>query len=242
MPKRHAAAERESQPKAAEKDGSLPLWVKLLVSGVIAFHLAAVFLAPMAFATEDSSPLVNRLYSLVRPYATALYLNHRYFFFAPETGPAHLVDYKVEFADGRPAKTGRFPDLKTERPRLLYHRHFMLAEALNNRFVPPEPPPEPSPPPLTATPAEKTVYQAMRTEYTRQIAEWTHARRQYDAMRKSFEEHLLDKYGGSRVTLTRVEHRLLSPEEVQLAGTRLNDPSTYVNLPETNPNSAGGRR
>jgi len=235
MPKRHAAAERDSQPKAAEQDVALSLWVKLLVSGLIAFHLAAVFLAPMAFATEDSSPLVNRLYSVVRPYATALYLNHGYFFFAPETGPAHLVDYKVEFADGRPPVTGRFPKLATERPRLLYHRHFMLSESLFNRFEPALPLPEPSPPPLTATAAQKLDWQLSRRDYDRNLARWKIRRPQFAAMRKSVEEHLKSQYGGSQVELTLVEHRLLTPIEIERGERRLDAPETFIALPESAP-------
>jgi hypothetical protein len=245
MSKRRGAAESESQPPIDTPGPALNVWPKGLLSVLIALHVAAVFLGPLAFACNagrPGSPFVKAVYGVFQPYIGLMYLDHGYFFFAPDPGPSHLVDFKVEFDDGRPPVAGRFPDLKTEQPRLLYHRHFMLAEALNIRFVPPEPPPEPSPPPLTATPAEKSLFQAAREQYRQQHAEWTHARRQYEAMRKSFEEHLKSKYGGSRVTLTRVEHRLLLPEEVQLAGTRLNDPATYVNLPETNPNSAGGRR
>jgi hypothetical protein len=109
----------------------------------------------------------------------------------------------------------------------------MLAEALNNRFVPPEPPPEPSPPPLTASVAEKTLYHAARKNHDRQVAMWKHARRQYEAMRGSIENHLKHEHGGQRVTLTRVEHALPTPDEVELGGARLNDPDSYRNLPET---------
>src|ERR1044072_2681228 len=130
-----------------------PLWTKVLISAVLLLHLAAVFTAPFAFASNagegSRSPLASALASGLRPYITALFLEHGYFFFAPLVGPNHLVDYRVEFDDGRPPVEGRFPDLAKERPRLLYHRHFMLAEALNNSSAPPEPPTEPSPPPLT---------------------------------------------------------------------------------------------
>src|SRR5262245_46752829 len=163
MPKRHAAAELE--PPATAQEAAPKLWIKLLVSAALAFHLTAVFVAPFAFACNSGpvpSPLASAVYGWFRPYLGALYLDHGYFFFAPNPGPSHLVDYKVEFADGRPPVTGRFPDLATERPRLLYHRHFMVAESLNNRFAPPTPPPEPSPPPLTASVGEKEVFRQIR--------------------------------------------------------------------------------
>jgi hypothetical protein len=206
----------------------------------VAFHLTAVVVAPLAFAADYSSPLVNRLYAVVRPYATALYLNHGYFFFAPEPGPAHLVDYKVEFDDGRPTVSGRFPDLATQRPRLLYHRHFMLSESLYNRFQPATPAPEPSPPPLTATAEQKLLWQLARREYDRGLARWKHRQPQYSAMRRSVEEHLKSKYGGSRVTLSLVEHRLLTPIEIERGERRLDAPETFITLPEAPPSESRG--
>jgi hypothetical protein len=242
MSKRKAAAESESQPLEASTGGMPSVWVKGLLSVLIAWHVGAVIVAPLRFACNSGrppSPFMTALYAPFRPYVELLYLNHGYFFFAPNPGPSHLVEYKVEFDDGRPPVTGRFPDLASERPRLLYHRHFMLAEALNNRFVPPEPPPEPTPPPLTASGAEKSQFQAVRALFREQLVMRDHARRQYEAMRKSFEEHLKFAYSGSHVELTRVEHRLLTPEDVEFGGRKLNDPETYVNLPESN---EGGSR
>lgn len=225
----------ESQPSDLPTEAAPKLWIKLLVSAVLAFHIAAVFLAPLAFATEYSSPVVVSLFAVVRPYTTALYLNHGYFFFAPDTGPAHLVDYKVEFDDGRPPVTGRFPDLATERPRLLYHRHFMLSESLYNRFQPATPFPEPSPPPLTATAMQKLEWQMARREYDRELARWKHQRPQFAAMRRSVEDHLKAKYGGTRATLTLIEHRLLTPIEIERGERRLDAPETYIPLPENPP-------
>jgi hypothetical protein len=175
---------------------------------------------------------MERLAQWMRPYSTAMYLNHGYAFFAPDPGPNHLIDYSVEFADGRPAVTGRFPDLKTERPRLLYHRHFMLSEALNTRFAPPEFDPEPSPPPLTASADEREQYQVTKRRYEQAKARWQHARRQYTAMQKSVEEHLKLAYGGDRVKIVRIEHRPAEPEEI-LSGRHLNAAESYRELPET---------
>jgi len=231
MSKRKGAAEPESP--LTPQDASLKPWIKTLISVWLAFHVTAVFIAPFVFAAGPASPFADGVRRVFWPYISALYLDHGYFFFAPDPGPSHLVDYKAEFDDGRPPATGRFPDLATERPRLLYHRHFMLAEALNNRYVPPEPPPEPSPPPLTASATERALFQEVRKDYERRLAAWRHGRRQYEAMRHSMEEHVKNQYGAQRVTLTRVEHALVSPDEVELAGRKLNDPVSYRNLPET---------
>src|SRR5438094_9864442 len=132
MSKRHAAAPAEPRPSDAASKPRLSPWSKAVISGLLAVHISAVFVAPLAFACDWSSPLVNAVVGIYRPYIDALYLNHGYFFFAPNPGPSHLVDYTVEFGDGRPPRTGRIPDLASERPRLLYHRHFMLSEALHN--------------------------------------------------------------------------------------------------------------
>jgi hypothetical protein len=237
MPSRKAAAEAEPRPTAIGKDAAPSFWLKLALSALIAFHVAAMFVGPFAFACNsagpDVSPFADAVHRCFRPYMNALYLDHGYSFFAPDPGPAHLVDYKVEFDDGREPIAGRFPNLRTQRPRLLYHRYFMVAESLNNRFVPPDPPPEPSPPPLTAGSDERALYQQARIQYARQLVSYNHARAQYAAMQRSISAHLQHVHGGGRVTLTRIEHRLLSPDEVQFADRRIDDSETYVALPET---------
>jgi hypothetical protein len=189
-------------------------WV---ISGLLLFHITAVFIAPFAFATSNgpgqASPLAVTVMSLLQPYIDAAFLNHGYFFFAPNPGPAHLVRYRLEFADGREPVERMFPDLKRHWPRLLYHRHFMLAESLNGRFVPPEPPEE------------------IRRDPMR-LAGWRMGREQYEGLLRSYARHLQQQYGASSVTLTRVEHRLPTTYEVMEQGMRLDDPSLYLDLPE----------
>lgn len=235
MSKRKAADDPAVPSIAEPAQRSWPLWAKTLASGLIALHLTAVFTAPFAFASSvggSSSPLADAMMGALRPYIVALYLDHGYFFFAPNPGPARLVDYRIEFADGRPPIKGRFPNLATERPRLLYHRHFMLSEALSNRFVPPVPPPEPTPPALTADSAERAAYQFAKAEHARAVAAWQRQRGQYEAMRRSIEEHLLTSHAGEKVALTRIEHRLASPDEVQSAERALDAADSYSELPE----------
>jgi hypothetical protein len=231
----------ESSPErklAPQSFTNIPLGLRIGLSVALLLHLAAVFLPPFQFACRvgngSSSPFADWLISPLRPYVTALYLDHGYFFFAPNPGPSHLVHYKVEFDDGREPIEGRFPDLKAQQPRLKYHRHFMIAEALNNQFTSPTPPPEPSPPPLNVQQSDRDrrIHADLMDAHKTALREWQFRRRQYDEMRKSMEEHLLSVHGGSKVTLTRVEHRLLTPFEVEELGLRPNDPDTYLNLPE----------
>jgi len=228
-----------SKRKVEEQAGlgaAIPLWAKVVLSVAIALHLTAVFVAPFQFATRafgGSSPLADAIQRPLAPYIDAMYLDHGYFFFAPNPGPNHLVDCKLEFADARPAEELRFPNLATERPRLLYHRHFMLSEALNGSFAPPEFAPEPSPPPLTASAEERERYQLDLASHHQAKTDWQRRRRQYEAMRGSIENHLKHETGAEKVMLTRIQHRQPLPDEFALLGRKLNAPESYVKLPET---------
>src|SRR4051812_39692810 len=232
MSKRSVPVESEAPPASAQQP-PLPGWVKALFSLLITAHLTAVFIAPLAVACNMSSPVVEPIRQALQPYIAALFLDHGYFFFAPEAGPSHLVDYKLEFSDGRRPIEGRFPNLATERPRLLYHRYFMLSEFLNANYVPPEAPPEPSPPPLTADALARERYQRERSAYDRAASDWRRRRKQYEAMRASIEDHLRASSGADRVTLIRVQHRLPLPDDFDMLGRKLNDADSYVKLSET---------
>ena len=119
------------------KRWSLPM--RLIASALISFQVMAIFWPPFTFASRaengSSSPFADGVMSWFRPYVSFMFLDHGYFFFAPNPGPSHLVQYKVEFADGRKPVEGVFPNLQEEQPRLLYHRHFMLSEFLNNLAI-----------------------------------------------------------------------------------------------------------
>lgn len=182
-------------------------WLRRLVSAALLLHLAAVVAGPLNFATGYG--IGSWLYRGLRPYIQAAYLDHGYFFFAPEPGPSHLVRYELSFDDGRPAEMRTFPDIKRHVPRLLYHRHFMLAEHLN-ALSPPPPPPDLTP---------------------QQRADWERGRQRYQQRWRDFQRHLQAKYGAS-VKLTRVEHRPAEIFEVT-NGLALNAPQLYRDLPET---------
>ncbi|MGE3408441.1 MAG: hypothetical protein AB7I37_16600 [Pirellulales bacterium] len=107
---------------------SLVRWQKQAISLLLAMHLAALVIAPMAVAPQ--SILASDFWSVVRPYLEACYLNHGYHFFGPEPGPSHLVRYEIELPDGQQV-AGEFPNKQEHWPRLLYHRHFMLSERLS---------------------------------------------------------------------------------------------------------------
>jgi hypothetical protein len=148
-----AAAVKQREPKKSRNANGLPwhgVW-RTLVSLLVILHLTAVFSAPWDLATGDAlppgyvpasgqaqlppptstawqTPLVPRtLRSFFRHYLNLFYLNHGYEFFAPDPSGTHVIGYRVTQPNGATVE-GRFPDLKEQWPRLLYHRHMMLAE------------------------------------------------------------------------------------------------------------------
>lgn len=114
-------------PAAAQDREKLGRGKRRALSAALAFHLLAVVAAPLA--VPPSSELFYGLFRGVRWYVEPLFLNHGYRFFAPEPGPSYLVRYEAETAGGETV-AGRFPDLQTQWPRVLYHRHFMLSSRL----------------------------------------------------------------------------------------------------------------
>ena len=191
---------------------------RAVISGLLVFHVSAIFLPPFAFETATvpgtGSPLVQSLMRFFGPYVDAAYLNHGYAFFAPDPGSSFLLRASMEFDDGRATIHRTFPDLKLDRPRLRYHRHFMLSEHLNGAFLPAEPPPA-----VAENPIELEV--------------WQRRRRLYEARRAAIIHQLKHRYGADRVTLRRVEHRLLDPFEVSELNRRIDAPQTFVELSET---------
>src|SRR5215467_5512822 len=128
-------------------------------------------------AVGPSSELQQNLVVAVHPYLDACYLNHGYRFFCPEPGPGHVVRYQLVMPDGDTV-TGTFPDKQTEWPRLFYHRHFMLSEKLANMLVPTE------------------VPRAQRNE----------AMKPFEAVARSYADHLMETTGATRVSLELVSH------------------------------------
>jgi hypothetical protein len=83
-----------------------------------------------------SSQLVRNLAQnpFMQRYLDALYLNHGYYFFAPDPGDGHLIYYDLFDDQGAVMKQGKFPDWELHWPRLWYHRYFMLAEQAGSGY------------------------------------------------------------------------------------------------------------
>jgi hypothetical protein len=126
-PEREAPAQQPQRPKV-RKPGQVPLWLRIVISLLVIWHLAALFLAPLSI--QPSSPMVVEITqgSFMQWYLDALYLNHGYHFFAPDPGMGHLIRYEVFDDRGSVIEQGEFPNKNENWPRLLYHRYFMLAD------------------------------------------------------------------------------------------------------------------
>lgn len=190
------------------------IW-KIGLSLVLALHLLAVVAEPLQFFSRSprgTSPVTDPIRSTLGPYVEFAYLNHGYFFFAPDPGPSHLLACDLEFESGEKAKL-TFPDLETQWPRLLYHRHFMLAEFLNQLHVPPVPTSE-----FNMNP---------RVEL-----DWRRSRLRYEMILGSMEDHLRTRYQASSVEIRRLEHLLPSSDQVLIEKIPLQDPRFYIVLPD----------
>jgi len=171
---------RDERPEPRASGGPLRALISL---GLLAYF-AAVIVAPLS-GPPPASGLAQALLQPFRPLLGGLYLGHGYRFFAPDPGPGHSIRWTVTLPDGA-VRTGTIPDAVTDRPRLLYHRRFMVAEKIAGFVPPPDAPSE------------------------------VQARARADRLPlvKGVADNLLRAHGGERVTLEMVEHYLPGPEEI----------------------------
>lgn len=193
-------------------------WKQRLISLVLVLHLTAVALPPMMFQSGGSA-WVATLLTPFRAYTEFLYLDRGYAFFAPNPGPSHLIQAAVTQSDGQRTET-MYPDLDQQWPRLLYHRHFMLAEFLTEIYQPPGPPRE-------------------LVEMDRLAAEdWVRLRARYEHVRQSIVDHLRHEHDEKPVAIRRIEHLIPSAQEYLSEDIQLTNPLLYDvlrDLPLTSP-------
>ena len=172
--------------------GNVRRWspvARACASVAILGYLAAVVVPPLA-GPAPASDLANRMLQPLRPLVGALYLGHGYRFFAPNPGPGHTIRWTMTMPDGS-TRSGRIPDETLDRPRLLYHRRFMVSEKISALVPPADAPPE--------------------------VRE--RAKRDWQPLVKGVATNLLRREGGLSVTLETVEHYLPDPAEVLASGT-----------------------
>ncbi len=187
---------------------------RFVVSLLLAGHLLAVVLPPLAFQTSGPlglSPSVEMAIVPVEQYSQFMYLDRGYAFFAPDPGPSHLI--QAGLTDGSGKLTEQiYPDRQQQWPRLLYHRYFMLAEFLNDAHQPPGPPPE------------------LGKEAPEAALSWRDARARYEHLRHSMAKHLEHTHPGSTVGIQRIEHLIPGVIEFQERPTDLTDKRFYAVL------------
>ncbi|MDX1963830.1 MAG: hypothetical protein SFX18_11790 [Pirellulales bacterium] len=196
-----AQPHRVSNPPHQVRAGEWSVWTRRVVSVLLVWHLSAQVLATWTGA-EPVSTLGRLLSDPFRPYITAASLDQGYRFFAPDPGPSHILRFQVLdknqqplplpewFATDETRLTGQLPPpgLRVTvfggRPRLLYHRYFMLTEQVLRLF------PQPGLPPATSS------------------AQLQHFR----IVMNSFAQELLRQHGGETARLTYLRHHLLQPD------------------------------
>lgn len=209
------AADSEVQSSPARR------WI---LSGLIVFQLLAIFAGPFQFFTRSSrgtSPLSDLIRWPVEPYIEFAFLDHGYSFFAPQPGPSHLIDCSFVDQNGKLSAV-RYPDRRAQWPRLLYHRHFMLTENLQQMWV---------------EPVDPLLLQASESDPAedRVLSGWLEARELYEEIRDSMAAHVAAKFNADEVKIDRVEHRLPTDEEVLRKRMRLNAREFYITLPDAVP-------
>lgn len=186
--------------------------VRIVISVLLIAHLLAVVLPPLAFQTNGpigQSPSIAAVFATpLEAYGQAVYIDRGYAFFAPDPGPSHLVQVAVTGPDGIQTES-MIPDREVHWPRLLYHRHFMLTEFLDEIHQPPGPPPE-----LIESAPQEAEF-------------WTRTRARYEHVRQSVVEHLKHVNPGREVAIRRIEHLIPDVIEAQRNPVSLIDPDSY---------------
>ena len=207
-------AQNDDSKLSADQQHGLSRTAKIAISVLVFGHLAAVALPPLSFQASGplgNSPSVRGLLTPFQGYGEFLYLDRGYAFFAPDPVPSHLIEGVVVDENGQQLSQHKFPDLEKHWPRLLYHRHFMLAEFLNDSYIQPSPPPN--------LPPENT-------------AEFIRVRQRYVGLRKSIIDHLQHVHDGKTVQIRRLEH--LIPDHLEfLGGVTLDNPDLMLQLLDT---------
>lgn len=193
-------------------------WLWLLSLGIL-YHLASLFVEPMTIFSRTSVRPIAADVALIRPwfspYTQSLYLDHGYFFFAPNPGPNHLLQCDLTTSkNAQPPIRLTLPDRKEHWPRLYYHRHFMFSEFYHNLFAPQDAPRDAAIDPVIAD-------------------QWKRDRMIYQAVQQSVIRHLQYQYPDHDVSLSRWEHLLPDEHQVLAEGWELTDPRLYQRLPES---------
>lgn len=202
----------QSQPPVAGT--SIPKHWRIVISALLLIHILIVVLANWTAVPPESPLRESFRESPIYPYVVATSLNQGYRFFAPDPGPSHVIKYEIFDDQGKPIKlagdedtVGYLPpvDLRvgllSGKPRLLYHRYFMLTEQIPNM-------PHPDLPPDRAAVNEPRLKKTMN----------------------SYAQELMRRNNGSRIKMTYLEHIFPDPDAFLEGKESMTDAESYVTL------------
>ena len=203
-------------------ENSCPAWLQAILLVLFFVHSLGVLSEPLRFFSRSdirTGPELAWLGETMKPYSQWLYINHGYFFFAPNPGPSHLIQYSLDAQTAQSAEPNQtkihlLPDREKHRPRLLYHRYFMLSEFYTNRFAP------------------QQVSEELKKDLEF-MSTWAFDKGLYDQIQTSIKVSLKHSVGTEIGTLSRIERELPSSQRVLKDGWALNDPRLTIVLPET---------
>lgn len=182
---------------------------RITISLLIVYHLSAVVLPPLSLQAHGPgglSPFIAFFRQPIEAYCRLLYIDRGYAFFAPDPGPSHLLQVRVEEPNGD-YEEYLYPDSNRQWPRLLYHRHFMLTEYLHEIYRPKMP---------SDSGNADLEFRRMRAE-----------RERYDQVLSSYAKHLQHVHRGRRISIRRLEHLLPQYDQYVVDPKPLNDPLSY---------------
>lgn len=161
-----------------------------------------------------------------------MYLDHGYFFFAPNPGPNHLVGWKANTAKSDQLPEVLFPDRRQQWPRLRYHRYFMLSEFYNNSFAPTELLPEDRQNPefYKRWTDDRRFYEALQRSITNRIFSASSPEASRPTQNSQTRNRMLSLEPGQ---LVRLERPLPSIDEYFTEGQRLDDSRRLIELSDS---------
>lgn len=198
--------------------------------------IGIVLLGPLSNPIA-SEHLTGPLARWVRPVHQALYLGHGYRFFGPDPGPGHRVVYRIENEAGE-IEEFHFPDRQRHRPRLMYHRWFMLSETLwdEHAFTPDRESFQAAQRELQQRidvarrdGAAPVVVRRLEAEQLRMRREFERAVQRITLLVRAVARELLQRHGGRRIELYCQERLIPLPQDV-VNGARLDD-DAYLTEP-----------
>lgn len=190
-----------------------PTSIQRVLLVVFVIHFLGVLSEPLRFFSRSevrAGPEFLWLGETMKPYSQWLYMNHGYFFFAPNPGPSHLIQCTTE----NPDQAFLLPSRDEHWPRLLYHRYFMLSEFYSSRYAPPQ---------VSAEEKKDLDY----------LQRWATDKELYDQIQSSIVSSLKHSRNKENIELRRVERLQPDSQQVLKEGWTLNDPRLTSLLPET---------